>query len=176
MKIVVADASRDYKAGNYDAAVRKLEGVASKAPSDPDIQFALGQAHKAKGNLHEAKIAFNRASSIDPNSQLYRGALQDVNKEIASANSTPAYTPTPVADSTPAGQITPFTPAPTMNTSESRGIARVFNGSRLKRTLTGSAVGAASGAIFSATTNRSIKSGALRGALTGALIGFMAGN
>lgn len=173
MKRTVASASNDYKAKRYDEAIRKLEGVAAKAPTDPDVQFALGQARRAKGDLKEAKVAFEKAQSIDPASPLYRGAVQEVNNDLYSSNNTVAQ------DSRPAGEITPFTPAPDMGRSAqtNRGIARVFSGSKVKRALAAGAMGAATGAIYSATTrSSSIKRGALQGALAGALIGFLSGN
>lgn len=173
MKKTVADASKDYKSGNYDNAVRKLESVASKAPTDPDVQFALGQAHRAKGNLPEAKTAFQRAASLDPSSNLYKGAVQEVNGDMYSTNSS---APPVAQDTTPPGKITPFTPV--ANAPRSRSIARkVFSGSRVKRAIAGGVMGAASGAVWSATTKRSsIKSGALQGALMGSLVGYLSGN
>ncbi len=44
LKSAVASASNDYKAGNYDSAVTKLNSVASQVPDDGDVQFALAQA------------------------------------------------------------------------------------------------------------------------------------
>lgn len=182
MRKTVADASNDYKAGRYDQAVRKLEAVAAKAPSEPDIQYALGQAHRAKGDFRSAKVAFDRAYALSPSSTVYRGAVEEVNNQIASSGQTSAPA---VADSTPAGQITPFTPTASnpnlgresySSYSQNSGVASLFAGSRVKRALMGSAAGAATGALVSATTKRSsVKSGAIQGALMGGLLGYLSG-
>lgn len=124
LRSMVADASADYKAGKYSQAAGKLERVAQEAPSDPDVQYALGQAQKAQGNTEAARAAFNRATSMDPSNSLYRDALTNLNNAppIASSNS-PYYGPGAASgsssggdsygsssayDPTPAGQITPF--------------------------------------------------------------------
>lgn len=174
MRKTVADASNDYKAGRYDQAARKLEAVAAKAPSEPDIQYALGQAHRAKGDFRSAKVAFDRAYALNPTSTVYRGAVEEVNNQIASSGQT---SPPAVADNTPAGQITPFTPTSTAsNSTVGRDSYSLFSGSRVKRALMGSAAGAATGALVSATTKRSsVKSGAIQGALMGGLLGYLSG-
>ncbi|MCB9469740.1 MAG: tetratricopeptide repeat protein [Candidatus Obscuribacterales bacterium] len=182
MRKTVADASNDYKAGRYDQAVRKLEAVAAKAPSEPDIQYALGQAQRAKGDFRSAKVSFDRAYALNPSSTVYRGAVEEVNNQIASSGQTSAPA---VADSTPAGQITPFTPTASnpnlgresySSYSQNSGVASLFAGSRVKRALMGSAAGAATGALVSATTKRSsVKSGAIQGALMGGLLGYLSG-
>lgn len=126
LRDMVADASADYKAGKYSQAVGKLEKVAQDAPSDPDVQYALGQAQKAQGNTEAARAAFNRASSMDPSNSLYRDALANLNKmppvasgsnygssspygsSYGSGSGSDSYASSTAYDPNPAGQITPF--------------------------------------------------------------------
>ena len=185
MQKSVADASNDYKAGRYNDAARKLESVIAKKPNDPALHYALGQAHRANGNLQKAKYSFDRAVGLGGNSsdsQIYLKASRDVSAEMNKADAARAQEARRVAErATPAGQITPFEPTaanPNLgrNAIGNSGIARVFRGSKVKRALAGSAVGAATGALWSATTKRSsIKSGAIQGALMGGLLGFVSG-
>lgn len=178
LRQMVSSASSDYKNGNFSEAVRKLEKVAVDAPADPDVQYALGQAYKAKGDTERARTAFNRAMSIDPSSQLYRNAVNELsNTQLASA---------PQVDNTPPGQITPFSDSGNSYGesfgSSSRGgffdggITRSYSsGSRLKRAAVGSAMGAAAGALFAASTRGGMKRGAIQGALLGGVLGYFGG-
>jgi len=180
LRQVVGDASADYKNGNFSEAARKLERVSSEAPNDPDVQYALGQAYKAKGDNEKARTAFNRAMNIDPKSALYRNALNDLSNTVASA---PAE-----VDNTPAGQITPFSGSANESFSSSRsgrffdggvsayrGGTGLVSGTRLKRAIAGGAVGAAAGALYAAGTRGGLKSGAMRGALLGGMMGLLMG-
>lgn len=178
LRQLVASASNDYKSGNFAEAARKLEKVAADAPSDPDVQYALGQAYKAKGDVQQAKMAFNRAMSIDPNSQLYKNAYNELSGSIAQASRSSQI------DDTPPGQIQPFagSPSPNLNGMASNnfeyrggGAMSSFKNSRLKRAVAGGAVGAAAGALWSATSRSSLKSGAMRGALLGGMLGYFSG-
>jgi Flp pilus assembly protein TadD len=193
LREMVASASADYKSGNFSEAVRKLERVAADAPSDPDVQYALGQAYKAKGDTNKARTAFGRAMSIDPSSQLYRDALGDLNA-IASAPQSPVTPMTPSSpmdsqnDDSPAGQITPFSGGgDSFASNGGRGIGRFFDGgvtasygrggsgSRLKRAVAGGAMGAAAGALFAASTRGGMKRGAIQGAILGGMLGYFSG-
>lgn len=194
LRQMVSSASADYKSGNFSEAVRKLEKVAADAPSDPDVQYALGQAYKAKGDTNKARTAFGRAMSIDPSSQLYRNALGDLNS-IASAPQSPVTPMTPSSpmdsqsDDSPAGQITPFSGSGESfgsNGGGGRGIGRFFDGgvtasygsgsgSRLKRAVAGGAMGAAAGALFAASTRGGMKRGAIQGAILGGMLGYFSG-
>jgi Flp pilus assembly protein TadD len=78
LKQAAADAQAAYKAGNYDKAISNLSWVASQAPNDPDVQYALSQAYKGKGDTQNARIALNRALSIDPNNRLYQTAMSQL--------------------------------------------------------------------------------------------------
>lgn len=198
LKSVVASASNDYKAGNYDSAVTKLNSVASQVPDDGDVQFALAQAYRAKGDLSNARSHMARASSLNPASTSFGSALADIDRAIASKNTLPAdsfassnqqgSSNSPAA-SQPEGQITPFSGSKAANLDSSGGglngmayTAR-SNSSRLKRAATyglaGAAAGALSGALFSSSNSgsrmSSAKSNALRGAVLGAVFGFASG-
>ncbi len=199
LKSAVASASNDYKAGNYDSAVTKLNSVASQVPDDGDVQFALAQAYRAKGDLANARSHMARASSLNPASTTFGSALADIDRAIASKNTLPAdsfassnasgqlSSNSPAAQ--PEGQITPFAGSKAAKLDGSGGglsgmayTAR-SNSSRLKRAasygLAGAAAGALSGALFSSANNgsrmSSAKSNALRGAVLGAVFGFASG-
>ncbi len=45
----VSQAASYYQNGNYDAAINILQNVANQAPDQADVQYALGQAYRAKG-------------------------------------------------------------------------------------------------------------------------------
>jgi tetratricopeptide (TPR) repeat protein len=125
LKLLAAQAASDYHAGNYDAAIAKLNTVAQGAPNDPDVQFALAQAYRGKKNIDQARFHLNRAVAMDPNNALYRNALNDLNHDSTTAN---AGMPQPAPDyhnynqgqgqdqlasapqdNAPVGQLTPFT-------------------------------------------------------------------
>jgi tetratricopeptide (TPR) repeat protein len=50
-----------FNAGNYAEAIRQLRAARSAAPSDGNINYALGLAYNANGDKDEAKQAFQRA-------------------------------------------------------------------------------------------------------------------
>lgn len=188
----VADASASYKSGNFADAAKKLERVANQAPNDPDVQYALGQAYRAKGEDEKARVALSRAASIDPKNNLYKNALDDLRQPIAS-NNNPGATPSSLpsdapsydsqADSTPPGQLTPFQTA--NGGSEffgsqgggflSGGASTAYRSTRMKRAIAGGAVGAAAGALFGMRSRGGMTSSALKGALLGGMVGYMTG-
>lgn len=196
LKSAVASASNDYKAGNYDSAVTKLNSVASQVPDDGDVQFALAQAYRAKGDLANARSHMARASSLNPASTSFGSALADIDRAIAAKNTAPAdsfassnqsNSGTQTA-SQPEGQITPFAGSKAAGLDSQGGLSGMAysarsNSSRLKRAATyglaGAAAGALSGALFSSSNNgsrmSSAKSNALRGAVLGAVFGFASG-
>ncbi|MDZ4836878.1 MAG: tetratricopeptide repeat protein [Candidatus Melainabacteria bacterium] len=194
----VADASAAYKSGNFTDAAKKLERVASQAPNDPDVQYALGQAYRASNDDAKAKLAFSRAASIDPKSDLYKKALQEVGQSAvanrppsALPQSIPSTAPAPsydssANDSTPAGQLTPFAQSAKGYGSESfgsqgggsflnGGASTAFRSTRMKRAIAGGAVGAAAGALFGMNSRGGMKSSAMKGALLGGMLGYMTG-
>lgn len=200
LKSVVASASTDYKAGHYDQAVTKLNSVASQVPDDGDVQFALAQAYRAKGDLSNARSHMSRASSLNPSSTVFAGALADIDRTIASKNNLPADnfaasnntagsgSIAPSVASQPEGTITPFagSKAASLNGGNLNGMAYQArsSSSRLKRAATyglaGAAAGALSGAMFRSSAYggsrmSSAKSAALRGAVLGAVFGFASG-
>jgi tetratricopeptide (TPR) repeat protein len=79
LKQAAADAQAAYKAGNFDKAVNNLNWVASQAPNDPDVQYALSQAYKGKGDQQNARAALSRALSLDPSNRLYQTAMSQLN-------------------------------------------------------------------------------------------------
>ncbi len=195
LRRTVQDASKDYKAGNFSEAARKLEVVARQAPTDPDVQYALGQAYKAKGDKQNARTAFNAALALDPNNQMYRtaineldgGSLASAGGSSGSGSGSSGYGSSSYGgpsgknadDGSPAGQITPFSgggPGGGFGSMADRGYynggVSGYRSSRLKRTLTGSAVGAVTGGLFSAVSHSSVKSGIIRGALMGGMVGY----
>ena len=196
LKSAVASASNDYKAGNYDSAVTKLNSVASQVPDDGDVQFALAQAYRAKGDLANARSHMARASSLNPASTSFGSALADIDRAIAAKNTAPADSFASSNQSTsgtqtasqPEGQITPFAGSKAASLDSQGGLSGMAysarsNSSRLKRAATyglaGAAAGALSGALFSSSNNgsrmSSAKSNALRGAVLGAVFGFASG-
>ena len=84
------DASAAFKAGNYDKAIGDLQFVAKQAPTDPDVQYALSQAYRGKGDIFDARTALNRAITIDPSNQLYKGTLTQLDQQIAQGGASSA--------------------------------------------------------------------------------------
>jgi tetratricopeptide (TPR) repeat protein len=91
LKQAAADAQTAYKAGNYDKAIGNLNWVASQAPNDPDVQYALSQAYKGKGDQQNARVALGRALSIDPNNSLYQTAMNQLNARGGGSSSGGRY-------------------------------------------------------------------------------------
>jgi Flp pilus assembly protein TadD len=83
LKQIATDAQTAYKSGNFDKAISNLKMVAAQAPDDPDVQFALAQAYKGKGDLSNARNSLSRALSMDPNNTLYQTAMNDLNNRSA---------------------------------------------------------------------------------------------
>jgi len=79
LKQIAADAQAAYKAGNFDRAIANLRMVEAQAPNDPDVQYALAQAYKGRGDLQNSRMALNRALAIDPNNRLYQTAMYQLN-------------------------------------------------------------------------------------------------
>ena len=130
MKGLVTEAATAYKAGNYDKAIGNLETVARQAPDDADVQYALAQAYKGKGQFDLSRSALNKAISIDPSNDLYKNAMSDLDLHGPAAgsggqsNKLTGFTETSetantgssntgfqsadASSSQPAGQLTPF--------------------------------------------------------------------
>jgi tetratricopeptide (TPR) repeat protein len=193
MKSLVAEASLDYKAGRYDLAIAKLNNVALNAPQDGDVQFALAQAYRAKGDLDSARARMSKAVALNSANTLFSSSLQDIDRSIASQKTknndyfAGTSSPTATAGSAATGQLTPFAGSKANNLSDSgeakQGYAwsSAAKSSRLKRAVTyglaGAASGALSGALFGGSTNRSSRMtrNAMTGAAAGALYGLLFG-
>jgi tetratricopeptide (TPR) repeat protein len=92
LKRTAADAQVAFKSGDYNRAIAGLTTVANSAPNDPDVQYALAQAYRGKGDLNSARQALGRALSLDPQNQLYRTALSDLkNASPSGSNNNVAY-------------------------------------------------------------------------------------
>jgi tetratricopeptide (TPR) repeat protein len=113
LQSMVSDASAAYKGGNFDKAINELNSVAIQAPSDPDVQYALSQAYRGKGNIAAAKQALQRAIALNPNNSLYQSALTQLNQPSKAASSQiasegmPPLAP-PIGQSGTPGQILPY--------------------------------------------------------------------
>ncbi|MBU6450666.1 MAG: tetratricopeptide repeat protein [Cyanobacteria bacterium REEB67] len=195
LKGMVDDASVKYKSGDYDGAISELGQVANEAPGDADVQFALGQAYKAKGDTGRARTAMARASALDPNNTTYQNALASLTA-AAGGN---------IASAAAGSGVTPFanSHAPSASGSGVSGFSS-HTGSSMNRRLTravefglaGAAAGAITGAIFGgnrygggyggyggygyggygrSTGYSSMRSGALRGAVAGSVLGLIFG-
>lgn len=170
---LISDAASSYKSGNYQSAIDKLNQVAKEAPQDASVQFALGQAYKAKGETAKAQNHFQKASAIDPSNSTYRTAFLDSSKSeqfASNANSAPQ-----TANAQPAGQLTPFQPV-TSGVSRSSygygsGFSSLSSGTRIKRAAMGSALGAATGLMLNMRSGNA-KKAALTGAIMGGMLGF----
>jgi len=204
LKKMSDEAASAFRSGNYDQAIRDLNMVAAQAPDDPDVNYALAQAWRGKGNLQQARSYMSQAVKSDPENQQYRNALADLDKQMtaSSQSSDPeAY------DSTPAGQITPMAPERGWSGSRSAGSGlgsigsmlpgvalgglavglgsglgggyygggyHASSGTRLRRVAAGSLAGAAIGALLGSRSGN-VKGGAVRGALYGGLTGLIFG-
>jgi Flp pilus assembly protein TadD len=92
LKRTAADAQVAFKSGDYNRAIAGLSNVANQAPNDPDVQYALAQAYRGKGDLNSARQALGRALSLDPQNQLYRTAMSDLkNANPAGSGNNVAY-------------------------------------------------------------------------------------
>jgi tetratricopeptide (TPR) repeat protein len=200
LKNSVAAAASDFKQGQYDSAISKLTDVSAQVPDDADVQFALAQAYRAKGDLGNARSHMLRASSLNPANAGYASGLTAVDQAIAaknkysdsfaSANNSGGYLSGPFSSSAPAqpqGQITPFANSQAagygsgLSGIASRTTSSVNN--RLKRAVSygiaGAVGGALTGALFRPSYGGSrmsgVKSAALRGAILGTVFGFATG-
>jgi len=188
LKNMVNDASAKYKKGDYDGAVALLGQVANEAPGDADVQFALGQAYKAKGDMGRARTAMARASALDPSNASYQSALAALTS-AASAGVASAAT-----DSSGGAGITPFAGSHAQPSGGLSGFTSHSSSSSMNRRLTravefglaGAAVGGLTSALMSrrgggygyggrSTGYSSMKSGALRGAVAGSVLGLIFG-
>jgi Flp pilus assembly protein TadD len=120
LKAMVADSQAAFKAGNFTKAVSGLQAVATRAPNDPDVQYALAQAYRGAGNMTGARSALNRAISLDPQNQLYLVALNDLNKSsLAAAPTSDQYNHNQGSNSQSGSSQIPYQPYNSPSSSSS---------------------------------------------------------
>lgn len=176
-KLVVEQATMDFKQGRYDQAIDKLRGVAVRNPNDADIQYAIGQAYRAKGDLIGAQSSLARAAQLAPNNTLYSGSLQNVQDAMRSGGGGIASA---AGQPQPSGELTPFANS---KASPLTGSATSSANHRLKRAITYGMAGAATGVLASTLLSRGgnktnmkrLSKAAIGGAVAGGLLGLMLG-
>lgn len=143
-KQIAAEASAAYKNGHFDEAIMKLNELARKNPMDANIQFALGQAYRGKGNHQESVRHLRAASALDPKKDLYRQTLNQAEaqmdeQQIASNDSRSPAAPASYPSSNnnaPTGDITPFAGLPS-NGGDEFGVSAADSYMRRNGTLEG---------------------------------------
>lgn len=114
LKGIASQAAADYRKGDFDAAISKLNFLSKRSPFDANVQFALGQAWRGKGNSNEALKHLRAASTLNPKNDLYLSTLQQVQTDAdkRGPQSQPQSQPDQLTasndDGRPAGDITPF--------------------------------------------------------------------
>jgi len=201
LKKLADNAASAYRNKNYDEAIRNLDIVAREAPGDAEVQYALAQAWRGKGDNGRARDHLQQAMSIDPSNPLYRNTLADLDKD--DRGSQVANSP---QDNTPPGQITPFENVDSGSSYDGpyhrhggggiggmmsgllpgMGYSSVteyggygprvsYSGTRIKRAVIGGLAGAAIGGFMGRGTGGGVKSGALKGAIFGGMAGLLFG-
>lgn len=163
MKQAAIEAKTAFQAGNYDQAIQKLSSLSNSNVKDPEVEFGLSQAYKAKSNLGQARYHLTNAMALDPENETYKQAYASLNEEFKNTQGE-------VADlSAPPGDIIP------MNGNGNMEMGRYKTADRKKRLV--KAVGAsAAGALIGGITNKyDRRGGAMRGAVYGGALGLMLG-
>lgn len=201
LRKMVSDASGYYRSGNYDGAISLLEKVAGETPNDADVQFALSQAYRGKGNTAAARNVLNKAVALAPQNATYRDALSQLNAPTgapngySNANSYNSAAYAPSYSQSPEGTITPFSGA-RADSSGARAGSEEFasgnygsnysyssttsgTGTRLRRAVTYGLAGAAGSAMVmsmfgrnSYNNSRNVRNAAIGGAVVGGLLGL----
>jgi Flp pilus assembly protein TadD len=70
--------------GDFQDAVPQFRAAVEINPEDANAQANLGSALAQTGQLAEAKSHFERALAINPNHQLARENLQELQQEMSS--------------------------------------------------------------------------------------------
>ncbi|MBX9879078.1 MAG: tetratricopeptide repeat protein [Candidatus Obscuribacterales bacterium] len=172
MKQAALDAKTAFQSGNYDQAIQKLSSISNSNVKDPDVEFGLSQAYKAKSNLGQARYHLTNAMALDPNNETYKRAYASLNQETSCASDQDQ-----VADSSlPPGDIVPMNSGG-MGSEEPIGRWKTQDKKRrLVKAVGASAAGAALGALMGGFTNKyDRRGGALRGAVYGGALGLMLG-
>lgn len=190
LKQLVSEASADYKAGSYDNAISKLNQVAAQSPGDADVQYAIAQAYRGKGDLVGALSYMARASSLNPGNATYKSGVTDIQQVIqAQQNAGLAGKTASVPDSS--GQITPFANSKATSSNPLSGLARSSSSGnyRIKRAISYGIAGAATSVLASVLLNsrgmktpgtnhfdfNKLKKAAITGAAVGGLMGLVLG-
>jgi|GEM_PF-4026919 len=171
MRQEAIDAKTAFQAGNFDLAIQKLNSLSNSNVKDPDVEFGLSQAYKAKSNLGQARYHLTNAMALDPNNETYKQAYASLNAEFKRGQE--------IADAdlslTP-GDIVPINGN---GTGRDEVMGRYKTQDRKKRLIKAvgaSAAGAAIGAIMGGFTSKyDRRGGALRGAVYGGALGLMLG-
>lgn len=147
-KQIAAEASAAYKSGNFNEAIMKLNYLAKKNPMDANIQFALGQAYRGKGNNQESVRHLRAAAALDPKKDLYRQTLNQAESQLDEQQIASNDTRTPASPSSPSsgstGDITPFAGLPSSSGDEF-GVSAADNYMRRNGALEGGIAGFGSG-------------------------------
>lgn len=106
LKTLADQAANDYKQGHFDEAITKLDQILAQEPLDANVQFALGQAWRGKGQSYQALRHLRAANTLDPKNELYSRTLADAEREAATGAGSPALASS--QQDRPAGQLTPF--------------------------------------------------------------------
>lgn len=75
-------AKEAFSTQNYPEAIVHLSYLAESMPEDAKIQFALGQSLRAMKNFDWAAYRLKMAIFLDPDNDLYRKTLVDLDKEL----------------------------------------------------------------------------------------------
>ncbi len=111
MKQIASDAAAEYKKGDFDAAIAKLNYLAKRSPYDANVQFALGQAWRGKGNNNEAVKHLRAAATLNPKNELYVKTANQVQSESPGQQQPQQPLTASNDEDRPVGEITPFTGA-----------------------------------------------------------------
>ena len=159
-KQIAAEASAAYKNGHFDDAIMKLNYLSKKSPMDANIQFALGQAYRGKGNHQESVRHLRAAAALDPKKDLYRQTLNQAESQMDEQQIASNDSRTPAASgpsggsgsapsSAPTGDITPFAGLPSSGGGDEFGVSAADNYLRRNGALEGGISGFGSGSGMS---------------------------
>lgn len=81
-------AKEAFAAQNYADAVVHLNFLSENMPDDPKIQFAMGQSLRALRNYDWAAYRLKMAIYLDPDNDLYRKTLVELDKEMMDVQGT----------------------------------------------------------------------------------------
>lgn len=184
-KKLVEQATADFKAARYDAAIDKLKRVAANNPNDADVQYAIGQAYRAKGDMIGAMSYLSRASSLAPQNRLYADAIVAARSDLSNPNGNFNPQASASRSNSDDGGLQPFANSKA-NESTLTGKASASDAAsrRIKRAITYGVAGAATSVLASTllsrggagrVSSRRLRNAAIGGAAVGGLMGLMFG-